>query len=166
MSDAGALLELETLYRHHRVGLARLAVLLVDDDAAAEDVVQEAFASLQAHLDELREPDQALRYLRSSVLNGSRSVLRRRQTARQRAVPGDARPRTPESLAVLGEEHRAVIDALAALPSRQREVLVLRYWSGMSEAEIASLTGLTVGGVKSAASRGMDTLERHLRGVS
>jgi RNA polymerase sigma-70 factor (sigma-E family) len=153
---------LADLYREHRAGLARLAVLLVDDDAAAEDVVQEAFASLQAHRDDLREPDQALRYLRSSVLNASRSVLRRRQTARSKPVPPGAAPRTPESLALLDDEHRAVIVALGALPPSQREVLVLRYWSGLSEREIAEMTGLSPGGVKSAASRGLEALERDL----
>src|SRR5689334_8025764 len=75
-------LDLGELYAAHRLALVRLAVLLVDDRASAEDVVQDAFAGLAAKSTPLRDPDKALAYLRQAVVNRSRSALRRRRTAR------------------------------------------------------------------------------------
>ena len=70
-------------------------------------------------------------YLRTAVVNGSRSVLRRRRTARDYVPPHQVNARSAESLAMLSAEHQAVVDALATLPPRQREVLVLRYYGGL-----------------------------------
>lgn len=152
------------LYRAHWRDLVRLAVLLVDDVASAEDVVQDAFVGLHRRSRELRDPAAALGYLRASVLNLSRSVLRRRIVARRHAhvaepMPG---PGADHDL-LLREDHRAALAAVRTLPRRQREVLVLRYWSGLSEREIAQTLGISTGSVKSAASRGMATLARLLR---
>jgi RNA polymerase sigma-70 factor (sigma-E family) len=155
-------LTLEDLYRAHRMRLVRLAILLVDDQATAEDVVQEAFAGLHRHWGGLRDVAAALGYLRTAVVNGSRSVLRRRKTARDYTPPHSINARSAESLAMLTAEHQAVVGALAKLPDRQREVLVLRYYGGLSEAEIAAATGISRGTVKSTASRGLDALQRVL----
>ncbi|MDQ4093507.1 MAG: SigE family RNA polymerase sigma factor [Actinomycetota bacterium] len=155
-------LTLEDLYRQHRMRLVRLAILLVDEPATAEDVVQEAFTGLHRHWAGLRDEAAALGYLRTAVVNGSRSVLRRRKTARGYVPPHQANARSAESLAMLTTEHHAVVAALGQLPPRQREVLVLRYYGGMSEAEIATATGVSRGTVKSSASRALDALERIL----
>jgi RNA polymerase sigma-70 factor (sigma-E family) len=152
------------LYAAYQVRLVRLAVLLVDDHAGAEDIVQEAFAGLHRNWSTLRDEAAALAYLRTSVLNGSRSVLRRRRTARDYVPPHPTNARSAESLAMLSAEHQAVVDALGTLPPRQREVLVLRYYGGMSEAEIAELTGISRGAVKSTASRGLDAVSRIMAG--
>lgn len=128
--------ELAVLYAAHRLGLVRLAVLLVDDLATAEDVVQDAFTSF-AGAGQLRGPGAALGYLRTSVVNGARSALRRRRTARGYTPPLDNEPDRPDARAVLSEDHREVTQALQQLAPRQREVLVLRYWSELSEADIA-----------------------------
>ncbi|TIC81276.1 SigE family RNA polymerase sigma factor [Nocardioides sp. GY 10113] len=157
-------LDVATLYADHRVALTRLAILLVDDEASAEDVVQDAFAALVRRGAALRDPGAAMAYLRTSVVNGARSALRRRRTSRAYAPPVEVGPARPEEVAVLAEEHREVLAALARLGQRQREVLVLRYWSGLSEAEIAEATGISRGAVKSTASRGLDALERALVG--
>lgn len=153
-------LTLGDLYDAHRMRLVRLAVLLVDDVGAAEDVVQEAFAGLHRNWSSLRDEAAAIGYLRTAVVNGSRSVLRRRRTARDYVPPHQANARSAESLAMLSAEHQAVVDALATLPPRQREVLVLRYYGGLSESEIAELTGISKGAVKSTASRGLDAVSR------
>jgi RNA polymerase sigma-70 factor (sigma-E family) len=155
-------LTLEDLYRQHRMRLVRLAILLVDEPATAEDVVQEAFTGLHRHWSGLRDEAAALGYLRTAVVNGSRSVLRRRKTARGYVPPHQANARSAESLAMLTTEHQSVVAALGQLPPRQREVLVLRYYGGMSEAEIAAATGVSRGTVKSSASRALDALQRFL----
>jgi RNA polymerase sigma-70 factor (sigma-E family) len=151
---------LADLYRDHRMRMVRLAVLLVDDPATAEDVVQEAFTGLHRHWSGLRDEAAAVGYLRAAVVNGSRSVLRRRRTARDYVPPHQVNARSAESLAMLSAEHQAVVDALSALPPRQREVLVLRYYGGLSEAEIADATGISRGTVKSTASRALDAVAK------
>jgi RNA polymerase sigma-70 factor (sigma-E family) len=155
---------LADLYRDHRMRMVRLAVLLVDDPSTAEDVVQEAFTGLHRHWAGLRDEAAAVAYLRTAVVNGSRSVLRRRRTARDYVPPHQVNARSAESLAMLSAEHQAVVDALGTLPPRQREVLVLRYYGGMSEAEIAEATGISRGTVKSTASRALDAVQRAMAG--
>jgi RNA polymerase sigma-70 factor (sigma-E family) len=155
---------LADLYRDHRMRMVRLAVLLVDDPNTAEDVVQEAFTGLHRHWAGLRDEAAAVAYLRTAVVNGSRSVLRRRRTARDYVPPHQVNARSAESLAMLSAEHQAVVDALGTLPPRQREVLVLRYYGGMSEAEIADATGISRGTVKSTASRALDAVQRAMAG--
>jgi RNA polymerase sigma-70 factor (sigma-E family) len=146
------------LYHAHRLSMVRLAILLVDDMATAEDVVQDAFAALHQRWDTLRDVNAALGYLRLSVVNGARSVLRRRRTARLYVVPREPDHHSAESEVMLAAEHAEVLAAVRRLPRRQQEVLVLRYWSDLSEAEIAEALGVSRGTVKSTASRGMAAL--------
>lgn len=157
--------DIPALYEAHWRSLVRLAVLLVDDVSSAEDVVQDAFIALHRKADSLRDPAAALAYVRTSVVNLSRSMLRRRHVARKHLKVAE-----PEATAaadhdvLLRDEHRATFAAVHALPQRQQEVLILRYWSGLSEQEIAQTLGISVGSVKSAASRGKAALERVLEG--
>ncbi len=153
-------LTLEDLYRTHRMRLIRLALLLVDEPATAEDVVQEAFTGLHRHWGNLRDSAAAVGYLRTAVVNGSRSVLRRRKTAREYTPPHAPNARSAESLAMLTAEHQHVVKALQQLPPRQREVLVLRYYGNLSEAEIAEAAGISRGTVKSTASRALEALQK------
>jgi RNA polymerase sigma factor (sigma-70 family) len=96
------------------------------------------------------------------VVNGCRSTLRRRRTARAYVPPHEVEPDGPDDRAVLSEEHREVLSSLDRLAPRQREVLVLRYWSGLSEIEIASALGISTGAVKSTASRALSALQQLL----
>ncbi len=98
-------------------------------------------------------------------MNGSRSVLRRRMTARKhlRAVSEDSGDRV-EDAAVLSSEHAIVRQALATLPQRQREVLTLRYLASLADPQIAAATGLSLPGVRSASSRGIAALRGALGG--
>jgi RNA polymerase sigma-70 factor (sigma-E family) len=155
------------LFVSHRLGMVRLALLLVDDRETAEDVVQDAFVALHRQWDRLRSPDAAVGYLRTSVVNASRSVLRRRRTVRRHPVPDDQRltADAADRPSLLAEEHREVLAALTNLPHRQREVIALRYWSGLSESEIAATLGISVGSVKSNASRGRDAIAARLGGA-
>jgi RNA polymerase sigma-70 factor (sigma-E family) len=158
-------IDIHALYTAHWRYLVRLAVLLVDDRASAEDVVQDAFVALHKRQATLRDPDAALGYLRASVVNLSRSVLRKRQVARRHLKVAEPEAGAPADHDVLlRDEHRAALAAVRALPRHQREVLILRYWSGLSEREIAQTLGIAPGSVKSAASRGLATLQRVLGG--
>jgi RNA polymerase sigma-70 factor (sigma-E family) len=149
------------LFQEHYRPLLRVAALLVDERDVAEDLVQEAFARLQRSWP-IRDPDAAPAYLRSTVLNLARSRLRRRLVAARRGphAVGDA-PGADEH-ALLRDDQRAVIDALRTLSQRQRECVVLRYYAGLSEAEIAASLGISAGSVKSHTSRAMTALAARL----
>jgi RNA polymerase sigma-70 factor (sigma-E family) len=146
------------LYALHYRPLVRLAALLVRDAATAEEVVQDSFAAMRSGWQRLRDPERALAYLRQAVVNRSRSVLR------HRTVPGDnpqqVMPDTPEA----GHgapgllQQSAARAALAGLPDRQREAIVLRYYAGLSEGEIAAAMGISRGAVNSHTARGLSAL--------
>jgi RNA polymerase sigma-70 factor (sigma-E family) len=150
----------DDLYRGHALRLTRLALLLVGDRPSAEDVVQEAFLGLFRGLGRLSDPDRAVAYLRTSVLNGCRSVLRSRKRARLRKVTHAPAVWSAEAAALAGEERREVLVAVARLPQRQREVLVLRYFLGLTDNEIAADLGVSRGTVASSASRALASLAR------
>ncbi len=139
--------------------LVRTAMLLVDDKETAEDVVMDAFVGLRLRWRGLRDPEESFRYLRSSVLNGARSKLRRRRV--QRLVDRPQRPGTDpsaEAVALARHDDRTLAAAVRRLPRRQREVIVLRYYLDLSEAEIADTLGISPGSVKSHASRAVHAL--------
>ncbi|WP_310964161.1 RNA polymerase sigma factor [Nocardioides terrisoli] len=150
------------LYDRHYATLVRVAVLLVRDRETAEDVVQDAFVDMCRRWPRLRDREAAAGYLRTAVVNRSRSVLRHRKVVdRQRPERTDTAPGADES--VLSRSTRtAVLDALAALPRRQREVLVLRYYLDLSESEIAQTLGISRGSVKTHASRAASALREAL----
>ena len=151
----------DELYRGHALRLTRMALLLLGDKPSAEDVVQEAFLGLFRGLGRLSDPGRAVAYLRISVLNGCRSVLRARKRARLRGAATDYPAAwSAESAALEGEERREVLQAVARLPRRQREVLVLRYFLGLSDSEIAADLGVSRGTVVSTASRALAALAR------
>lgn len=156
------------LFGAHYRPLLRLAVLLLADQGAAEEVVQDAYVRLHQSWRRLREPDRALAYLRTSVVNGARSALRRRGVAERyaaRTAPGPHAP-SAESGALGVLEQEAVLAALRRLPTRQREALILRYYADLSEAEIADVMGISRGAVKSHAARGVAALRQSLERVS
>jgi RNA polymerase sigma-70 factor (sigma-E family) len=146
------------LYSAHYRSLVRLATLLVRDVATAEEVVQDAFVAMHGAWRRLREPEKALSYLRQSVVNRSRSVLRHRAVVEKYAPKGLPDAPSAENGAIVELERFAVVKALSALPNRQREALVLRYYGDLSEAEIAQTMGISRGAVKSHTARGMAAL--------
>jgi RNA polymerase sigma-70 factor (sigma-E family) len=155
---------LELLYAAHRRQLVRLAVLLVRDVGAAEEIVQDCFIAVHAKWNRLHDPDKALAYLRQSVVNRSRSHLRHLAVVRRHADQ-ERRPEPVTGADRGAQDHArraAVLDALRRLPRRQREVLALRYYLDLSEAEIAETLGISRGAVKSHASRGAAALRADL----
>jgi RNA polymerase sigma-70 factor (sigma-E family) len=161
-----AISHVSALFRERHAELVRLATLVVGDRPTAEDVVQDVFARL-CHRSSLPAWDQGLAYARAAVLNGCRSTLRRRKVAlrifgRPEFTQNEDARDSAEDEVILAEDRRQVLAALAALPVRRREVLVLRYWLGLSGTEIASVLGISTGTVKSSASRGIAELARKL----
>ncbi|MGH9193909.1 MAG: RNA polymerase sigma factor [Acidimicrobiales bacterium] len=155
---------LAVLHREHYASLVRLASLVLGDVGLSEQVVQDAFVKLHLRWGGLRRLDQAPAYLRSSVLNGARSQLRRqkvrdRHDARRTVAPAAG---TPEASVVAAAEHERVVAALRCLPERQREALALRYFLDLPEAEIAAAMGVSAGSVKTHAHRGLAALAQLL----
>ena len=158
------------LYAEHALGLTRLAQVMLGDRAAAEDVVHDAFCGLCRRWGDLTDPRKAPAYLRSSVLNGCRSVLRRRARGAVDPALGAevlfSQGASADAPLLASEDRRAVLAALRRLPDRQREVLVLRYYLELPDTEIARTMGIGESTVRSAAHRGLTTLERLLSGES
>jgi RNA polymerase sigma-70 factor (sigma-E family) len=144
--------------------LVRLACLLLDDRGAGEEVAQEAFVRLYRSWPRLRDPQATPAYLRSTVLNLARSRMRRRLVSRHQPPPNEYHEPSAETRALLTEERREVLAAVRALPRRQRECLILRYYLELSEAEIAVTLRISAGSVKSHTYRGLRTLAQRLEG--
>jgi len=154
-----------TLYRMHGMDLVRIAAVMLGSRAVAEDAVQDAFYGLYSRWHLLADPDNALPYVRSAVMNWCRSELRRQARLQRRADQNHRPlgPESPEQAAILGEEHRDVLAALRRLPERQRESLILRYFLDLAEPEIAAVMGVSQGTVKSTTSRALAALARQLK---
>jgi RNA polymerase sigma-70 factor (sigma-E family) len=146
------------LYSTHYRSLVRLAALLIRDVATAEEVVQDSFVAMHSGWRRLCDSDKALSYLRQSVVNRSRSVLRHRVVADRNAPEPPADMPNAEHGAIVLLECSAAVAALRALPPRQREALVLRYYGDMSEAQIASVMGISRGSVKTHTASAMSAL--------
>ncbi|MFE3495203.1 SigE family RNA polymerase sigma factor [Streptomyces sp. NPDC059175] len=145
-------------YRAHYRSLLGLAALLLDDTASCEDVVQEAFIRVHSARNRVRDPEKTLAYLRQTVVNLSRSALRRRILGLKllsKPMPDMA---SAEEGAYDQLERDALIKAMRGLQRRQREVLVLRYFADMTEAQVAETLGISLGSVKAYGSRGIAAL--------
>ncbi|WP_107060075.1 SigE family RNA polymerase sigma factor [Streptomyces sp. NRRL F-5123] len=145
-------------YRAHYRALLGLAALLLDDTASCEDVVQEAFIRVHSARSRVRDPDKTLAYLRQTVVNLSRSALRRRILGLKllsKPMPDMA---SAEEGAYELLERDQLKAAMRSLQRRQREVLVLRYFADMTEAQVAETLGISLGSVKAYGSRGIAAL--------
>jgi RNA polymerase sigma factor (sigma-70 family) len=174
--DAAA--SVTALYAEHALGLVRLAVVVTGDRGAAEDIVQDAFLGLYRRWDRLPDMTAPLAYLRVSVMNGCRTLLRRRSRLGLRfgGFGGDlddtdqdghgglaGLAESAEASVLVGEEQRMVAAALWKLPRRQREAVVLRYYLDLSIEEAAQVMGVSAGTVKSATHRGLAAVGRTLK---
>lgn len=151
------------LYRSDYRRLVRLATMLVDDQSLAEELVQDAFVAASRVRAErpLRDPAAASAYLRTAVANRARSQLRKRRVRRRHLRSVAPPPSAPaaDGPAIASDATRQMIAALDRLPERQRQVLVLRYYGDLTEAEIADALGVSAGTVKTHAHRGLAALE-------
>jgi RNA polymerase sigma factor (sigma-70 family) len=155
---------MDVLFRRHYAALLGLAIVMLGSREAAEDVVQDAFVALHRNWPSLRDPEAAEAYLRSAVLNGSRSWVRRQIT--QRA----ARPlmlvrqydESPEDTMVGRDEVGSLVPAMRTLARRQREVLACRFVLELSVAETAQLLNISEGSVKAHTHRGLHVLQQRI----
>lgn len=158
-ADAGV----SDLYAAHWHSLVRLAYLMVHDVTLAEDIVQDALVTVHQRWGSLRDPHAALGYVRRTVVNGARSALRHQGVVDRYAQRTDENRVgvSAEQTALDHAEHDDMLRALGALSDKQREVLILRYYGDLSEAEIADALGISRGAVKTHAHRGL----AHLRSL-
>lgn len=147
------------IYTAHYNQLVRLAVMLVHDVQTAEEVVQDAFEAMHLAWHRLRETEKALAYLRQAIVNKSRSELRHRKVVEAHAPKPAPDEQSAEHAALTLIERTAVTSALRALPARQREAIVLRYYGDFCEADIAKAMGISKGAVKSHTARAMAALK-------
>jgi RNA polymerase sigma-70 factor (sigma-E family) len=150
------------LFDQHYAGLCRLAFLLLDDRATAEEAVQDAFVRTFAGWHRLRHPERAHAYLRAAVVNQCRSRGRRRL----REQRGNRRlwEAAPEGVwdTEGSADSMAVLDAVRALPPRQREAVVLRYYEDLPESDVAAALGCSLGTAKSQLAKARASLARRL----
>jgi RNA polymerase sigma-70 factor (sigma-E family) len=156
---------LRDLYTAHWSGMVRLASLLLGSSDQAEEVVQDGLVAVHHRREQFDSMEHAAAYLRMTVVNRCRSVHRHRSVVNRYRPDPRAGVETPEAALDRGETHDEVMMALRTLPQRQREVLILRFYSQASEAEIAETLGISKGAVKSHAHRGMQALRQSLAPV-
>jgi RNA polymerase sigma-70 factor (sigma-E family) len=149
------------LFRREASSLVRLTRLFVDDRNAAEDLVQEAFIRLARSTHRLRDPDKAPAYLRSIVLNLARDHNRRGLVSLRHHLPHDDLAGVEDEISLRADQQR-VIDALRALPHRQRDCVILRYYDELGIDDIAATLGISRNSVKTHLGRALDALEREL----
>ncbi len=146
------------LYSAHYVALVRLATMLLHDQGRAEEIVQDAFVSVHGRWLRLREPDRAVSYLRTAVINRARSELRHRKVVARHEPQAPGADASAESHVLARAQRKAMLAALDELSDRQREVLILRYYLDLSESDIAATLRISRGAVKSHSSRGIAAL--------
>ena len=153
------------LYRSEAPRLVQMARWFVDDRTAAEDLVQEAFIRLTRHGHRIRDAERAAAYLRSIVINLARDHNRRGFVSLRHRPPAEVDPRSAEDHVTHREDLSEVVTALRALPRRQRDCVVLRYYLDLSVDDIAETLGLSRNSVKTHLTRGLKNLSTDLGGL-
>ncbi len=149
--------DFEAYMQARQPSLLRTAYLLTGDKHTAEDLVQTALAKLYLSWDKIQRREVIDGYVRRILVNEHNSLWRR--AWKRREVSTDIVPDRPAETAPsdLGQS-AALWEFVQTLPRKQRAVVVLRYYEDLSEAEIAETLGISVGTVKSQASRALAAL--------
>jgi RNA polymerase sigma-70 factor (sigma-E family) len=158
--------KLDELYRRHAGGAIRLAYLLLQDPTLAEDIVQDAFVKVAGRLIHIRDPGAFDAYLRRTVVNLSRSHVRRRMVERAflKREAAAAERESARSPTFSFEDREVLWWALGRLPERQRVAIVLRFCEDLPEVQVADILRCRPGTVKSRVSRGLEALRDAMRG--
>ena len=152
---------LADLYRSYAPDLLEMLWVFVGDKATAEDLVQEAFIRVHRAWPRL-DSSAARSYVRTTAFNLARSGFRRRMVALRHRPTGPGPAESPEVDVVLREDQREVTAALRRLPARQRQCVVLRYWTELGDQQIAAELGISVNSVKTHLRRGLVAMEKQL----
>lgn len=156
----GSVTDFESWLVAREPALQRLAHLLTGDVHTAQDLVQTSLAKLYLAWDRLADRDNVDAYARRILVNEHRTAWRR--PWRRREVLTDRPPDSGFAAEEYDGRREAVWRFVATLPPRQRAVIVLRYYEELTEAETADVLGISVGTVKSQASRAISSLRTHL----
>lgn len=158
----------ETLYERYLDPMLTIAMNLLGDSAAAEDVVQEVFVKFVESLPRFTLRGSLKGFLATCVANRARDVLRQRARRQDRPLEAAAGAidggRGPIALVESSEQLQILRNGLAALPYEQREVITLRHWGGLKFKEIAACQGAAVQTVQSRYAYGMEKLRGLLNG--
>ena len=158
-TDADRAAALSAFHRDHYLRLVRLAIQLVDDQASAEDVVQDVFGRLHRSRHDLSRLDDPARYLTTAVVNQARSTLRHRRVVRIHQTGRTLDDMESADAQVIRDATSALIwKAISRLPSRQKQVVVLRYYEDWSIPEIATALGISRGAASSSLNRALKSL--------
>ncbi len=149
---------LTQLYTAHYRGLVRLAAFLTGDRDSAEELVQDAYVKVHGRWLGIREPERAEAYLRRTVVNLARSHIRHRRVVEREPAPLPRAADSAETGALSRLQADSLMAALGRLAPRQREALILRYYTDLSEAQTAHAMDISTGAVKSHTSRGLAAL--------
>jgi len=152
------------LFDGHYTRMLRVAVVLLGDRSAAEDVVQDAFLGLHSGWHRIRDKSEAVGYLHRSVVNGARSRLRRTMVAFRLRPPRPPDIISAEETALAALIPGPLLAAMRALPRREREAVLFRHYLDLSEQQTADALGVRPGSVKGYASRGLAKLRVTLNG--
>ena len=164
--QGGDMAAFDVLFERFRRELLAFTVGLLGDRTDAEDVVQESFVALAARIRHL-DPEQGVKaWLYRVARNRAIDRLRKRKWSvfpgctffRRQARPERAGDRAPGESAARADTFARLRDALDRLPEREREVLLLRYYSDLAFREIAGIVGRPMGTVLWQARRGVERL--------
>lgn len=164
-SVAGEPETIEGLFDSHYVSLVRLAAAVLRDPFWAEDVVQDCFARLQVRWASLHDSGRALAYLRQSVINTALTELRRRRVRSVVVVERESVVPRAEDVALSALRNSELLEAVALLPRRQREVTLLRFLNELSIVETAAVLGISPGAVTASQNRALGALRKRLGGL-
>jgi RNA polymerase sigma-70 factor (sigma-E family) len=155
---AEADLAITAMYDTEYRSLVRMSAVLLGDVASAEEIVQDSFIATRAAWRGLRDIDKGVNYLRRTVMNRSRSLLRHRVVVDKHTPASEPDMPSAEQAAIAALQRAAVVAALRTLPTRQREALVLRFYLDLSEEQVAAAMQISQGAVKSHTARGKAAL--------
>lgn len=150
---------LRELYERRHADMVRFAAFLTGDVSAAEDIAHDAFAKVFDAWERIDDPDRRDAYLKSTVVNLVRGGHRKLQVAERRRAPHLSLVPSAEDDAIDELRRRHTLEAVAALPLRQRACVVMRHWMRMTESEIAATLELSVGSVRTHLKRGIESLK-------
>lgn len=158
---------LRRIYEKYKDSLLTIAVSLLHDVGAAEDVLHDVFVSFAGVAGHLQLRSSLHSYLATSIVNRVRDKFRRSKSQLlelSQVKPGGLNSVDPEQSAILSEESQLLTEALARVPLEQREVIILRLKGGMRFKEIADLQDVSLGTVQARYKYGLDKLRTILNG--